>query len=79
MTEPAQHVPLDQIKQVTIPTIVACEVEGCSWLIPNEQGSFQEYTHHLRQHSDEELQPLREVAERFFQAGNPAQSDGSDD
>lgn len=58
---PDQHkVPLDQIANVTIPAVVACEVEGCSYLIPNERGSFPAYCEHLTTHTDEELQPLRD-------------------
>lgn len=68
-------VPLDKIDKVTIPAVVACEIPGCSWLIENGRGSFQEYQHHLLQHTTEELQPLADAAEAFFKA---AQFDGAD-
>lgn len=67
------RVPLNDIVSVTIPAVVPCEVEGCSWLIPNGRGSFQEYSHHLRQHSDEELQPLRDRWDAL-----PEHSDGGE-
>ena len=72
-------VPLDKIEKVTIPAVVACEVPGCSWLIPNERGSFQEYNHHLCQHTDEERQALAAAAEAFFKAAHIDGSPGGSD